>query len=63
LVKAIFDEPTGRLLGAHVLGPGAEDLIHIAAVAMRAGLTRADLAGMHYVFPTLAGSMFDAMWT
>jgi len=62
LVKAIFDEPTGRLLGVHVLGPGAEDLIHIAAVAMRAGLTRADLAGMHYVFPTLAGSVFDVMW-
>jgi pyruvate/2-oxoglutarate dehydrogenase complex dihydrolipoamide dehydrogenase (E3) component len=61
LVKAVFDEPTGRLLGVHVLGPNAEDLIHIAAVAMRAGLTRADLAGMHYVFPTLAGSVFDAM--
>jgi pyruvate/2-oxoglutarate dehydrogenase complex dihydrolipoamide dehydrogenase (E3) component len=45
-----------------VLGPRAEDLIHVAAVAMRARLTRDDLAGMHYVFPTLAGSVFDAMW-
>jgi pyruvate/2-oxoglutarate dehydrogenase complex dihydrolipoamide dehydrogenase (E3) component len=62
LVKVVFDESSGRLLGAHVLGPGAEDLIHVAAVAMRAGLTRDDLAGMHYVFPTLAGSVFDAMW-
>jgi pyruvate/2-oxoglutarate dehydrogenase complex dihydrolipoamide dehydrogenase (E3) component len=61
LVKAVFDEPTGRLLGVHVLGPNAEDLIHIAAVALRASLTREDLAGMHYVFPTLAGSVFDAM--
>ena len=62
LVKVVLDESTGRILGAHVLGPGAEDLIHIAAVAIRAGLTRHDLAGMHYVFPTLAGSLFDAMW-
>jgi pyruvate/2-oxoglutarate dehydrogenase complex dihydrolipoamide dehydrogenase (E3) component len=62
LVKVVFDEPTGRLLGAHVLGSGAEDLIHIAAVAMRAGLARDDLARMHYVFPTLGGSVFDAMW-
>lgn len=62
LVKAVFDEPTGRLLGVHILGPGAEDLIHVGAVAIRGGLTRADLAGMHYVFPTLAGSVFDAMW-
>jgi pyruvate/2-oxoglutarate dehydrogenase complex dihydrolipoamide dehydrogenase (E3) component len=62
LVKVVLDESTGRILGAHVLGPSAEDLIHIAAVAIRAGLTRDDLAGMHYVFPTLAGSIFDAMW-
>lgn len=61
LVKAVVDEPTGRLLGAHILGTGAEDLIHIAAVAMRGGLTREQLAGMHYVFPTVAGSVFDAM--
>jgi pyruvate/2-oxoglutarate dehydrogenase complex dihydrolipoamide dehydrogenase (E3) component len=62
LVKVVLDESTGRILGAHMLGPSAEDLIHIAAVAIRAGLTRDDLAGMHYVYPTLAGSVFDAMW-
>jgi pyruvate/2-oxoglutarate dehydrogenase complex dihydrolipoamide dehydrogenase (E3) component len=62
LVKAVFDEPTGRLLGVHVLGPGAEDLIHIGAVAIQGGLTRDALAGMHYVFPTLAGSVFDVTW-
>jgi pyruvate/2-oxoglutarate dehydrogenase complex dihydrolipoamide dehydrogenase (E3) component len=62
LVKVVWENGTGRLLGVHILGAGAEDLIHIAAVAIRAGLTRADLAAMHYVFPTLAGSVFDAMW-
>ena len=62
LVKVVLDESTGRILGAHVLGPSAEDLIHIVAVAMRASLTRDDLARMHYVFPTLAGSIFDATW-
>jgi pyruvate/2-oxoglutarate dehydrogenase complex dihydrolipoamide dehydrogenase (E3) component len=62
LVKAVLDKSSGRILGVHVLGPRAEDLIHVAAVAMRARLTRDDLAGMHYVFPTLAGSVFDAMW-
>jgi pyruvate/2-oxoglutarate dehydrogenase complex dihydrolipoamide dehydrogenase (E3) component len=62
LVKVVFDQPTGRLLGVHILGAGAEDLVHVAAVAMRGGLTREALAGMHYVFPTLAGSVFDVMW-
>ena len=61
-VKVVFDQTSGRLLGVHVLGAGAEDLVHIAAVAMRGGLTRNALAGMHYVYPTLAGSVFDAMW-
>jgi pyruvate/2-oxoglutarate dehydrogenase complex dihydrolipoamide dehydrogenase (E3) component len=62
LVKVVFDQPSGRILGVHILGAGAEDLIHVAAVAMRGGLTREALAGMHYVFPTLAGSVFDVMW-
>jgi pyruvate/2-oxoglutarate dehydrogenase complex dihydrolipoamide dehydrogenase (E3) component len=62
LVKVVYEEGTGRLLGVHILGAEAEDLIHIAAVAMRGGLTRADLAAMHYVFPTISGSVFDAMW-
>ncbi len=62
LVKVVAEAETGRLLGVHILGPGAEDLIHIAAVALGAGLRRQDLAAMHYVFPSLAGSVFDAMW-
>jgi len=62
LVKVVYEEDSGRLLGVHILGAEAEDLIHIAAVALQGGLTRKDLAGMHYVFPTIAGSVFDAMW-
>ena len=61
-VKVVFDQTSGRILGVHILGAGAEDLVHVAAVAMRGGLTRDALASMHYVLPTLAGSVFDAMW-
>jgi pyruvate/2-oxoglutarate dehydrogenase complex dihydrolipoamide dehydrogenase (E3) component len=61
MVKAVYEEASDRLVGVQMLGAGAEDLIHIAAVALRAGLRRGDLAGMHYVFPTLAGVMFDVM--
>ncbi len=61
LVKIVCEEKTDRLLGVHVLGAGAEDLVQIAAVAMRGGLTRADVSAMHYVFPTLGGAIFDAM--
>lgn len=61
LVKVISEEGSDRLLGVHVLGAEAEDLIEIAAAAMRGGLTRAEVGAMHYVFPTLGGAVFDAM--
>lgn len=61
LVKVVYEEPSGKLLGVHVLGAHAEELVQIAAVAMRGGLTRGDVAAMHYVFPTLGGAVFDAM--
>jgi pyruvate/2-oxoglutarate dehydrogenase complex dihydrolipoamide dehydrogenase (E3) component len=61
LIKVVAEQSSGRLLGVHILGAHAEDLIHVAAVAMQGRLTRSDLAGMHYVFPTFAGALFDAM--
>src|SRR5262249_61514499 len=45
LVKVVFEQPSDRVLGVHILGAGAEDLVPIAAVAMRGGLTRPALAG------------------
>jgi hypothetical protein len=36
-------------------------LVLVGLTMMRGGLTRDALAGMHYVFPTLTGSVFDAM--
>ena len=61
LVKVVYEKGTGRLLGVHVLGPHAEDLVQIAAAGMRGGLTREQFGAMHYVFPTLGGAIFDAM--
>lgn len=61
LVKVVYKEDTDHLLGIHILGAHAEDLIQIASVALRAGLKRAEISAMHYVFPTLGGAVFDAM--
>lgn len=60
LVKVVYEEGTDRLLGVHVLGAQAEDLIQIAAVAMRGGLTRTEVGAMHHVFPTLSDAIFWA---
>lgn len=53
LVKLLFAEDDGRLVGAHIAGPAASDLIYAAAVAMRCGATRDTLRatiGIHPAF-------------
>ena len=61
LVKVVYDEKTDRILGVHVIGADAEDIIQIAAAGMLGGVTRKTFASAHYVFPTLGGAIFDAM--
>lgn len=60
VTKLIYEEGTEKLLGVHILGPHAEDLIGGAAIALRGGLTRGELAGIHPVFPTLGSAIIDA---
>lgn len=59
-VKLVHDASTGKILGFHVLGAHAADLIQVGVVALRAGLTREQLGKMHYVFPALAGSVIES---
>lgn len=61
MVKVVYEETTDRILGVHVIGAHAEDIIQIAAVAIKGGLKKSDLGSMHYVFPTIGGAIFDAM--
>jgi glutathione reductase (NADPH) len=55
--KAIFEKRTGRLLGAHIFGPGADENIHLFALAMRFGLSRNQLAQMIYAYPTFGSAV------
>jgi pyruvate/2-oxoglutarate dehydrogenase complex dihydrolipoamide dehydrogenase (E3) component len=61
MVKVVYEERTDRILGVHVIGAHAEDIVQIGAVAIRAGLTKREVGAMHYVFPTLGGALFDTM--
>jgi glutathione reductase (NADPH) len=53
--KVLVEKPSGRILGAHVLGPHADDVINIFAIAMRAGGTASSLKEILFAYPT-AGS-------
>jgi NAD(P) transhydrogenase len=54
LLKLIFEAPSGRLIGAHVVGHQASELIHIGQAYMRGGATAEQMAETLYNYPTLA---------
>jgi glutathione reductase (NADPH) len=50
--KTLIEKDSGRLLGAHLLGPRADEVINLFAIAMRSGLTATELREAVLVFPT-----------
>jgi len=61
LFKVIADAESGKLLGVHIVGAHAADLIHEATLAMQLGATVAQVADMIHAHPTLAEGMMEAM--
>lgn len=55
--KTLVEEDSGRILGAHILGDHAEELINIFGLAIRNGLTAADLQDMLFAYPTSASDI------
>jgi dihydrolipoamide dehydrogenase len=56
----LADAETDRLLGVHILGPRAGDLIAEAAVAIAFGGSSEDLARCSHAHPTLAECVREA---
>ncbi len=59
-VKILVDAVTDRILGVHILGTRAGDLIAEAAAAMKFGASAEDLAHVCHAHPTLAESLAEA---
>ncbi|MDA8082405.1 MAG: dihydrolipoyl dehydrogenase [Nitrospiraceae bacterium] len=59
-LKIIADAKTEEVVGAHIIGPHASDLIHEMAVAIRKGLTARDIAHTIHAHPTLAEGLLEA---
>ena len=59
-VKLIVDAETDRVLGAHIIGPMAGDLIHEIAVAMEFGAAAEDLARTCHAHPTYSEAVREA---
>lgn len=53
LYKVVFDRASRRVLGLHVVAPGASDVVQGLAVAIKLGATVDDFAQAHHTFPTI----------
>src|ERR1700736_1779370 len=58
--KVVADAPSGRLLGVHIIGPRATDLIAEATLAVQNGLTLEQLDLTIHAHPTLPESIMEA---
>ncbi len=59
-VKILADKTTDRILGAHIIGPMAGDLIHEICVAMEFGAAAEDLARTCHAHPTYSEAVREA---
>ena len=59
-VKIIADSNSDKILGAHIIGPAAGDLVHEVCVAMEFGASAEDLARTCHAHPTFSEAVREA---
>ncbi len=55
--KVLVEKDTNKILGAHVIGQHADDIINAFAIAMQNNLTTDDLKNVIYAYPTATSSI------
>jgi len=61
MVKVLADKETDRLLGVHMLGPNAGEMIMEAVIGLEYGASSEDLARTCHAHPTLSEAVKEAM--
>merc|ERR1712176_693530 len=59
-VKVLSDDATDKVLGAHIIGPGAGEMIAEAVLAMEYGASSEDIARVCHAHPTLSEAFKEA---
>jgi len=60
LVKVLADSTSNKIIGVHILGPNASDLIHEGTLAIENGLTIEDIRKTIHAHPTLSEAFQEA---
>ncbi|MBT3535643.1 MAG: dihydrolipoyl dehydrogenase, partial [Rhodospirillaceae bacterium] len=61
MIKTVFDDATGELLGAHMIGPEVTELIQGYVVARTLETTEAELLHTIFPHPTLSEAMHESV--
>jgi glutathione reductase (NADPH) len=59
--KVMVEESTDHILGAHLVGPNADEVINIFGLAIRQGLTAQALKTTMFAYPTGASDVSDML--
>ncbi len=57
VIKMVVDDASERVLGVHMVGLAAHEVIHEAAMGLRFGATRRDFVDLIHVYPTMAEAL------
>lgn len=60
LVKLIGEQTSDRLIGMHIIGPNASEMIHEGALAIKTGATLLEIAHTSHAHPTCAEAIKEA---
>ncbi len=60
MVKMLADEETDRILGCHIIGPSAADLVQQIVIAMEFGASSEDIGLTVFGHPTLSEAVHEA---
>jgi glutathione reductase (NADPH) len=55
--KTLVEDGTGQILGAHIVGPHADEVINLFGLAIRYNLTARDLQTAMFAYPTGASDI------
>jgi dihydrolipoamide dehydrogenase len=60
MVKIVADEKDGKVLGVHIIGAGAVDMIAEATLAIELGATLDNIINTLHAHPTLSEALWEA---
>ncbi|HEY6450274.1 MAG TPA: hypothetical protein VIX60_06310, partial [Candidatus Cybelea sp.] len=59
--QILIEEETGRILGAHVLGPHTEELVNVFSLGIRAKIPASTLEGVLFGYPTASSDISEML--